>query len=187
MKTKINLYNYVADKHDTHEILQGVYHDEGMRIASDGHILLVLNNQTYESELEQKVVKKNGSFIEYTKYPKWRTVIPSEKCIKKEFKPFKIDIESYRNWLKDKRNECTVTTGKKIRFSKYWTVRVGNTYFKCETFDKMVQAIEFLKSDTILVSSYNAFMTNENGTVIAMCMNYKDYQDQIEPVDIFTF
>lgn len=76
--SKFNIYNYVA-KDKMRPAMEGVFHDNGHRVASDSHILVVVNEQ-YAESYEGKIIGKDGQEITagagYTpyRYPKYEEV-----------------------------------------------------------------------------------------------------------------
>ena len=93
--SKFNIYKYVT-KEDLRPSLRGVFHENGFKIASDGHILIALK-EDYDPYLEGKIMNKDGSFCdEIYKFPNWKLIIPNPdvmKSIKIDFDKF-AEIES---------------------------------------------------------------------------------------------
>ena len=89
--TKFNIYNYVS-KDEGRPNICGVYHCNGRKVATDGSILVVLE-ETYADNLEGKIMLKNGRSVEqefsYTRpYPKYESVFSTkepESVIKIDF------------------------------------------------------------------------------------------------------
>lgn len=73
-KSKFNLYDFTS-KDNIRPAMTGVYHENGLKIATDGYILCVIKEQ-YAPELEGKVIDKFGVEIE-CKFPNWKRVIPT--------------------------------------------------------------------------------------------------------------
>lgn len=73
---KFDLFNYVA-KDELRPILNGIYHKDNKRIATDAMILIVLTNQDYNPEHEGKVLRKDLSEIEGL-FPAWECAIPEK-------------------------------------------------------------------------------------------------------------
>lgn len=69
---KLDLYKFTS-KDDLRPVLCGVYHSEGWKVATNGHILIACK-QDYAEEKEGQVIAKDGTVIE-DRYPNWRSVI----------------------------------------------------------------------------------------------------------------
>ena len=114
-KGKFDYYKYV-DKDGTRPVMTGVYHDDGFKVASDAHILVAFKDDYDVSELEGKVVGKDGAFID-GKYPNWRSVIPDFTSNKHGYRTetVKIDFNKWAEFMKvykaDKKLN-TMTNGK---------------------------------------------------------------------------
>lgn len=63
---KFNLWNFVAQD-VLRPVMEGIYHEEGFEIASDGHVLVCLKSD-YEPENEGKIISKVGEVID-GRYP----------------------------------------------------------------------------------------------------------------------
>lgn len=86
----------LKDKNDLRKNLKGAFYEGGRIVATDAHVLIVLENQNYPEEFEGKTVSPDGDFIE-AKYPQWRSVIPDPKKMT-EIKP---DWEKVKSDLKE--------------------------------------------------------------------------------------
>jgi hypothetical protein len=72
---KFDLSKYVSNpNHEIREILTGIFHENGFRIATNGRILCAIDND-YPDEFEGKIVSPKGHVIE-GKYPVWQSVLP---------------------------------------------------------------------------------------------------------------
>lgn len=111
---KFDLYKCV-DPNGPFPQMGGVYHDDGWRVASDGHILIAAK-QEYPEYLEGKIVLKDGSILdEHYKYPRWRAVIP--------------DV-TFKGWQKIRLNfaELADVLREAKTHEKIWKKRMGKKY-----------------------------------------------------------
>lgn len=85
-------------KNDLRKNLKGAFYEDGRIVATDAHVLIVLENQNYPEEFEGKIVSPDGDFIE-AKYPQWRSVIPDPKKmteIKPDWAKVKSDLKEVK-------------------------------------------------------------------------------------------
>ena len=73
---KFKLYDLCAADDDAkHVQCQGIYHENGYLIATDGHILAKIKDD-YDAKFEGKTIARNGKSIE-AKFPNYRSIIPN--------------------------------------------------------------------------------------------------------------
>lgn len=112
---KFDLYKCVDSK-DSRQCMRGVYHDDGWRVASDGHILIAAK-QEYPENLEGKIILKDGSILdEHYKYPRWRNVIPDVTF--KGWQTFRLDFAELADVLREAKTH-----------EKIWKKEMGKKYF----------------------------------------------------------
>lgn len=145
---KFDFYNYVAND-PYRPFMNGVFHDNGTKVASDAHILVAIK-EDYPAELEGKTLLKDGSFVEaeHQHYPKWRSIMPTDYADRTQYK---IDFDKFYKWLDEKRVEFKTVNGKGTKWQEHWAVQVGDARLKASFFDKLVSAMKFLGTDTIWV------------------------------------
>ena len=79
---KFDLSKYVRNpKEETQKSITGIFHENGFRIATNGYILCVVDDD-YPAEYEGKIISPKGEIIDET-YPKWQYVLPNDKELKK--------------------------------------------------------------------------------------------------------
>lgn len=162
--SKFNFYDYTGSEKDFRIVLSGVFHEEGWRVACDSHIMVALKEE-YATELEGKIVEKDGSFVE-GKYPKWRSVVPD----KTKMRPFEVDTQKFYDWVSERRTEWKTETGKGKKWDYQWAVRVGNAVLKAEYFDKVLTAMKEIGTTTLYVQDSRRVVLaeTEKGLVILM-------------------
>lgn len=139
-KGKFDYYKFVS-KDELRPILTGVYHDSGFKVATDAFILVAIKDEYDESELEGKVLKKDGTILKtdgvYTKYPNWRVVIPdlTASAREKETEAVKIDFAKWDEIMTTWKAEKKVGEEKRA-------VRVGKAYYSIEKFNLLVLALK---------------------------------------------
>lgn len=134
-KGTFNPYDYVAD--DKFRIaLNGVYHSEGFRVATDSHILVAVKG-TYEEEKEGKIIGKDGRTI-IGKYPRWTAAIPEDFH---EHELHAIDTAKVYELVKRMKaeNKLVGRYGPK----KDAIVKVGNIFFRAEKFAQFCRFLDY--------------------------------------------
>ncbi len=124
-RDRFDIYNYVA-KHIPYSSVLGVYHDNGFKIATNTHILIV-KKEDYNQELEGKIISKDGEEIE-SKFVNYRSVIGQDNDY--TFHP--IDFELFNQIYKEYK------TDKKLNKKGLFIVKFQDVYFNIELFNKLV-------------------------------------------------
>lgn len=139
---KFDYYKYVS-KELARPIMTGVFHDNGFKVASDAHILIAFKDDYDVSELEGKVVGKDGAFIE-GKYPQWRSVIPDFTSKKHDYRTetVKIDFDKWAEFMK------TYKADKKLNQERIW-VKIGEQIYKVDMFNLLTIAMKRIGTDEI--------------------------------------
>lgn len=145
-KSKFKIWDYVSD--DTiRPSMCCVFHDEGFKVASDGHIMIAIK-ESYEEIMEGKLMKKDGTIeTTYTKFPKWRDVIPNPELTK--MVPVKIDFAKVREL------ESAFKAKKKAAMDKWseaFILVTPNCAFKMDYFIRAIRAMEYIGTDTLMVN-----------------------------------
>lgn len=83
---KIDLFKYTAPKGDQRVAITGVFHDKGLKVATDSHIIIA-KEEAYDKALEGKAITKDGATVPGN-FPKWRDLFKGQKLT-----PETIDIE----------------------------------------------------------------------------------------------
>lgn len=139
---KFDYYKYVS-KELARPIMTGVFHDNGFKVASDAHILIAFKDDYDVSELEGKVVGKDGAFIE-GKYPQWRSVIPDFTSKKHDYRTetVKIDFDKWAEFMK------AYKADKKLNQERIW-VKIGEQIYKVDMFNLLTIAMKRIGTDEI--------------------------------------
>ena len=69
---KVNLYD-LCYKNDDIPVINGIFHDKGFLVATDGHILAKIRNK-YPEQLEGKIITKSGEEVE-GRFPNYKAVM----------------------------------------------------------------------------------------------------------------
>lgn len=145
-KSKFKIWDYVSDD-DLYPTMCRVFHDSGFKVASDGHILIVLKEE-YDSELERKLLKKDGTIeTKYTSYPKWRDVIPNPKLMK--MVPVKLDFEKIRGFETEYKAKVKAQG---IKHQDGYVRVTENCTFKLNYLMKAVKFMEHIGTDILMVA-----------------------------------
>lgn len=182
-KGKFDYYKYVC-KDELRPLMTGVYHDNGFKVASDAHIMIAFKDDYDVSELEGKVLGKDGAFIK-GKYPNWRAVIPelSNGKYQKKSETVKINFTKWDEIMATWKAEKKVGDEKKA-------VKVGNAYYNVELFNLLVLALKKLGVDEFIntwnlryghpvdeASPAAGFIRTSDGSV-ALLMPYRVENDE---------
>lgn len=158
--SKFRWYDYTDnDKKKTYrEQMTGIYHDNGYKVASDGHILIAMKEQ-YPEEYEGKILKKDGSFVdEKYKYPNWRNVIPSREITKdKRYTDVEIDFDKWKEIYSKYKAE------KKIGL-EWQYVSLNNSFFRVELFNRLINFMNHTDCKTLTLFEYMRFSWDKNNS-----------------------
>ena len=141
-KGKFDYYKYVS-KDELRSALTGVYHDNGFKVASNAHILIAFKDEYNMGELEEKILKKDGTILTDGKYPNWRVVIPDLTIRDRKTEAVKINFTKWDDIM------ATWKAEKKVGEEKR-TVKVGNAYYGVELFNLLVLALKKLGVDEFI-------------------------------------
>ena len=152
---KFNIYNYVS-KEELRPALNGVFHEEGNRVASDAHILVALK-EGYDHDVEGKIIGPDGAKIDpgaNRTYPKWQSIIPKQEKLDKEYKTYQVTDEkreAFKRFVEEKRLEYKATHWKGTKWQDWWYVKFGPAYFKVKYFDLLLTAMDRIGADGIMM------------------------------------
>lgn len=141
-----------SDKKDTnHRPLEGIYHSDGMIVATDARILLAVKSE-YPSELEGKITDKQGQVIEH-KYVNWKSPLD-----RKEVSPVDVNLEKLALFLEQIKSQVPTERQAKADTWKSRTVFIdfGNgtiVGFEYYRLVKFVNAARFLNAKLSLTNN----------------------------------
>ena len=173
-KGKFDYYKFVS-KDELRPLMRGVYHDNGIKVASDCHILVAIKDEYDRGELDGKIVDKDGAFIEGN-YPNWRSAIPDFTSKNRGYRTevVKIDFDKWMTFMQ------IYKADKKLNQEKMW-VKVGEQIYKVDLFNLFTIAMRRLGVNEI-TNSWTQYgptagvCTNDDG--IALLMPQTFYNDQ---------
>lgn len=141
-KGKFDYYKFV-DKDGWRPIMTGVFHDNGFKVASEGHILVAIKEEYDRNELEDKILGKDGAFIEGN-YPKWRSVIPDFTFQKHGYRTevVKVDFDKWITFMQ------MYKADKKLNQEKMW-VKIGEQIYKVDLFNLLTIAMRRIGASEI--------------------------------------
>ena len=169
--SKFDIYKYVG-KDKTRKRLQGVYYNNGDIVATDGHLLVVLQNQKYNPTYEGKIIGKSGEIFE-GKYPNYKLI-----------KPAKLDnyiltqldynrLEEINN--SDKAKVMAMQDYEKKHYIP--VVKIGDAYFKLELVNKLVTFMKHLGTNEIYApqeSNKVLYVKSKDGRAIVCPISSRD-------------
>lgn len=161
--------------------LAGVYHVGGKQYASDGYSLIRIR-QDYPKQYDGKIIDKYGKEVfkidpqgrpvEPATPVKYETVIPTENELKKDWKPYSIDLKEMEAYAKSlsRDNRSSKSDG-----YKYITLKNRESGDELASFDPkyILRAIDFMKAENTEVLYLNgrarpAFAKNGEDIVMIM-------------------
>lgn len=171
---KFDIFSFTKKKDELRPTLTTVYHSEGFRIATDG-IILVASRDEYDTDLEGKMLLKDGSFLENGLYPNWRSVVPLNP-LKNGWKECEFDKQKFLDRLSAVRAEYKATHGKSKQWDDLWYTRIGGVPFRAEQAAKFLAAMEHFGETKVMVkdASKPAVIQNEKGIALLMPMYESD-------------
>lgn len=200
---KFNIYNYVADDNIRPQ-MNGVFHDEGFKVASNSHILMALKDE-YPKEYEGSVLYKDGSFYEVEEtvwdedkkgsvsvkhrtgwtdnngnshrvFPRWRDVLPRDNEGYVEYKLTPEQREKFYKWIEERRVAHKAETGKGIKWDHNWRLVFNGVGFKVVFFNMLIEAMDRLGTDGIWLRDRRrcAMVKSDAGTCILMPIMLND-------------
>lgn len=153
-----------SDKKDTnHRPLEGIYHSDGMIVATDARILLAIKSD-YPAELEGKITDKQGQVIEH-KYANWKILFDRKKVL-----PVDVNLEKLALFLEQIKSQVPTERQAKADTWKSRTVFIdfGNgtiVGFEYYLLVKFVNAARFLNAKLSLTNKM-LFGEAEDGKLI---------------------
>ena len=141
--SKFDIYKYVG-KDKTRERLQGVYYNNGDIVATDGYLLVVLQNQKYNPTYEGKIIGKSGEIFE-GKYPNYRGIKPAnlDNYVLTQFDYGRLEEIN----KSDKAKVMAMQDFEKKHYTP--VVKIGNAYFKLELVNKLVTFMKHIGTNEI--------------------------------------
>lgn len=194
-ESNFNIYDFASkDKSSYQEVMTGVYHEEGWRVASDLHILIAIKDE-YDEKCEGKVLRVDGSEIDTTsvgvkRYPKWKTVHPSYK----DTISYKIDFSKLEEWMKIyKVHHKMMAAGERKRHTEY--VQIGKSYYSLKLLYTFAKGMKYLGADSLIQSiekdgeKMPGFVETEKGWAVIMpIMNTnKGGENKDEQYNVYEF
>ena len=141
--SKFDIYKYVS-KDKARERLQGVYYNNGDIVATDGHLLVVLQNQKYNPTYEGKIIGKSGEIFE-GKYPNYKGVMPAnlDNYILTQFDYGRLEEINKI----DKAKVMAMQDFDKKHYTP--VVKIGDAYFKLEFVNKLATFMRHIGTNEI--------------------------------------
>ena len=137
---KLDYYKYTASPRTNklRPALTGVFHDNGMKVASDAQILVAVK-ESYPEEFEGKIVGKNGEYVE-GKYPKYNLIRPGKGDLRRNY----IGV--------DRDGSFTIEAVHKVDGENVETVDIMQSRFNKKLFEKLCKAMDRIGTNVIYVS-----------------------------------
>lgn len=139
---KFSLYDYVS-KDKIRPVMECVRHEDGYKVATDGHILVTIK-EDYDPSFEGRMFNKSGEEVEGS-YPNWRRVIPKTDG----WESASFDEKKFNEWVDERRAEYLAQNGKRTKWNPVWTVRIGGVYLSAEYFSLLISAAKKIGTDVV--------------------------------------
>lgn len=161
LEKEFDLFDYVST--DMFRVaLHGVYHEGGMKAASDGSILIEVSEK-YKKSAEGKIKDKDGKAIN-AEFPSYQRLFP-EGDAAKTFTLKDEDIEKVKTFVKKMRGKEFVS------WNPLWRVRIGELLITAKYFFLLVRAMKHIGTDTVFVNAEpvdKLYCIGEKGRVLVM-------------------
>ena len=169
--SKFDIYKYVG-KDKARERLQGVYYNNGDIVATDGHLLVVLQNQKYNPAYEGKIIGKSGEMFE-EKYPNYRGVKPAnlDNYVLTQFDYGRLEEINKI----DKAKVMAMQDFEKKHYTP--VVKIGNAYFKLELVNKLATFMKHIGTNEIYApqeSNKILYVKDRDGWAIVCPISSRD-------------
>lgn len=177
---KVDLYS-LASNDKLRPALQGVFHQEGNRIVSDSVILAVIKSE-YPSELEGKIIAKDGSVIE-ERYPNYKSVIPAD-ISNDQWLSYPIDYARVLQLEKDFRVYKKVN-GKKA--AEEYDMKFGKSYMRVGYFLQFCKLLKEYDIDCVKISDARKMMIVKADSLTALlmlCHEKSGYENLVDWSDV---
>lgn len=139
LEKEFDLFDYVST--DMFRVaLHGVYHEGGMKAASDG-IILIEVSEKYKKSAEGKIKDKDGKTIK-GEFPSYKRLFPEDDA-EKTFTLKDEDIEKVKTFVKKMRGKEFVS------WNPLWRVRIGGLLITAKIFFLLIRAMKYIGADVI--------------------------------------
>jgi hypothetical protein len=138
-KEKFNLWDY-AMKDTLNNVLGCIFYDNGYKVATNGFILAVLKEE-YDSTLDGRLMKKDGTFYTDGKYPNWTRVIQSING-----DTIRIDFSKIMEFERDYKVK------KKLNKNLEGIIKISTHYFRLDLIIKSVKFMEYVGTDEFIIN-----------------------------------
>lgn len=139
LEKEFDLFDYVST--DMFRMtLSGVYHADGMKVASDGVILIEVSEK-YKKSAEGKIKDKDGKTIK-GEFPSYKRLFP-EGDAAKTFTLKDEDIENVKTFVKKMRGKEFVS------WNPLWRVRIGGLLITAKYFFLLIRAMKHIGADVV--------------------------------------
>ena len=172
VSNKFNWFDYTS-KDGLRPVMNGIFHDNGEKVATDSHILVVMK-EDYPEDYEGKILMKDGELKDQERvgrFPNWKCVMPEST---EGRTPVKIDFDRADKIFKDIRVKC--------RFDKLsvWKVKVGGVLYNWELLQRMFKFMRYIGTD-VMWNDEKSIRAGyvENGGNRAILMPMRSTEDHV--------
>ena len=146
-KSKFNLYDFCTKDDLLRPVMNGIYHKDGFKVASNAKILVMLKDE-YNNELESKIIDRSGQEVQ-GRYPNYLAVMP--KYDAKEYTTYRINFDAFESQVKDMRLKVYSDCGKKKTWCDEMVVHIGDTWLGAEMFSKFLSFMQHVGTEEIYI------------------------------------
>ena len=172
---KVNPFDFVdKDKNTQRPIFKGVYHDNGMLVATDAKILIAIKDN-YPEELEGTLTFKDGHVTADVKFPNWRAVFDKKSTGEQTKVDITLDkLASYLDKIKaDVPKKILTDEDRKASFVVIDFEYGVSSAYNYEYLVKFVNAARYLNAQVSYCSTGGSSWNSSNKKLIAEGTNGK--------------
>lgn len=168
--SKFDFFKYVnSNKCSKDHPLNGVYFEDGYKIACNGHAILKLKDD-YSKEFEGQIIRENGEFID-SKYVNYKSVLPT---IEKNDEEVLIDINKLSEKVVESKMNKKVL---QIKDKDTMVIKIYDQFYKTYHIELLVNAYKKLENPKVYMKmgNYdntikNIVIKGDNGIFMLMAM-----------------
>lgn len=156
--SKFNIFNHCKKNDELRPAFAGVLHENGQRIATDAHQIVVIKSE-YPTEYEGKIIDKEGKEIDY-KFPNYEAILPK---LNSELTEISFNIDEIKSQFKQYKAFKKIDKNGKNPHFKF---NLKDTYFNIELlYEKASPFLELSPAKVYLTGHNNPqlYIINANG------------------------
>ena len=147
--------------------LNGVYHHNGCRIACDAHVLIAIKD-TYDENLEGKILLKDAQSLDGFKYPDYESIKPKYDGTNNA----EIDFDKVDGFIKEYKAHHKMLSAKDKKFHEEY-VKIGEWYCDLLLMQTFIKGMKYLGTNKLLFDNKDpyrrcAYVESDKGWAVIM-------------------